>query len=259
MTMTFKDHFSIQASAYAAARPTYPDALFAAIAAHVPSDARVWEPGCGSGQATRGLASCFAHVHATDASPSQLAHHWARDASHAGRVTLGVEPAECTALSDASIGLVAVAQALHWFDRDAFFSEYDRVLTPGGVLAAWGYADFDAPAGMDDAVATFRADIARHWPPDREWIDARYLPFAWPFDAIDAPSSLRLEVRWTFPQFIEYLRSMSATVRCRTASGVDPVDAHHAAFAAAWGALDAVRRIEWPLFLHLRRKPLGTI
>ena len=88
----FKDHFSGVADAYAAARPEYPDGLFDLIAARVPGNANVWEPGCGSGQATRGLATRFAHIHATDPSAQQIAQHWAR--SGATNVTLAVEPGE---------------------------------------------------------------------------------------------------------------------------------------------------------------------
>ena len=73
----FKDHFSGVADAYAVARPVYPDALYDALAQHVPHNAQVWEPGCGSGQATRGLVARFAKVHATDPSATQLAAHWA--------------------------------------------------------------------------------------------------------------------------------------------------------------------------------------
>src|SRR5688572_33085904 len=117
----FKDHFSGVADAYAQARPEYPDDLFDAIAAVVPRTARVWEPGCGSGQATRGLAVRFAHVHATEPSVKQLAQHWAQPGTDA--VSLAVEPGERTTLPDGSMQLVAVAQALHWFDRPTFFAE----------------------------------------------------------------------------------------------------------------------------------------
>ena len=89
--MAFKDHFSGVADVYLASRPTYPDALYDAIAAVVPADARVWEPGAGSGQATRGLAARFAHVHATDPSAQQLAQHWAH-AEGAKRATARSEP-----------------------------------------------------------------------------------------------------------------------------------------------------------------------
>ena len=104
--MVFKDHFSGIADAYAAARPEYPDELFDLIAANVSRDAKVWEPGCGSGQATRGLAARFAHVYATEPS----AQCWARRGTD--NVTVAMEPGERTALPDASVQLVAVAQAL---------------------------------------------------------------------------------------------------------------------------------------------------
>ena len=253
----FKDHFSGIADAYAAARPEYPNELFDLIAAQVPREAHVWEPGCGSGQATRGLATRFARVHATEPSAQQLAQHWAqRDMLDEDRrnVTLAVEPGERTNLPDASVQLVAVAQALHWFDREAFFAECDRVLVPGGVLAAWGYADFIAPEGMIDAVGDFRARIDPYWPPERALIDAQYAGFAWPFPALPTPE-LWLEAEWTLPHFLKYLGSMSAVARCRADTGDDPIARHQPALAAAWGDAGDARTIQWPLFLHLHRKP----
>jgi SAM-dependent methyltransferase len=247
----FKDHFSGIADAYAQARPEYPDALFDAIAATVPATAHVWEPGCGSGQATRGLAARFAHVHATEPSAEQLAQHWAQPGTE--RVSLAVEPGERTALADGSVQLVAVAQALHWFDRSRFFAECRRVLAPGGVLAAWGYADFLPPEGMLDAVAAFRARIDPYWPPERAQVDARYAGYDWPFPALPAPE-LWLEMEWSLGHFLRYLSSMSAVARCAADTGDDPVGRHAPALAAVWGDPDEARTIQWPLFLHLRRK-----
>lgn len=251
--MSVQDHFSGVARAYASARPEYPAALFDAIAAHVPASAHVWEPGCGSGQATRDLAARFAHVHATDPSERQLGEHWAHDAG-ARNVTLAVEPGERTWLFDASVDLVAVAQALHWFDLPAFFAECDRVLRPGGVLAAWGYDDFDVPDGMHAAVAPFRARIEQDWPPERELIKRHYADFDWPFERLEAPT-LTLAVDWPFERFVGYLSSFSAVVQNRARTGDDAVALHVDALRDAWGDPSTIRRITWPLFLHLRRKP----
>ncbi len=251
----FKDHFSGLAQAYAEARPEYPDALFDAIAAVVPASARVWEPGCGSGQATRGLATRFAHVFATEPSANQLERHWAQPSSgYTGNVTLAVEPGERTSLPDGGVELVAVAQALHWFDLERFFAECRRVLAPRGVLAAWGYGDFLAPEGMVEAVEAFRAQIDPYWPPERAFVDAHYADFDWPFPALPAPD-LWLEEEWRLPHFLRYLTSMSAVGRCRAETGADPVARHAPALADAWGDPDEPRVIQWPLFLHLRRKP----
>lgn len=251
--MSVQDHFSSVAGTYAAARPEYPDALFDLLERLVPRTARVWEPGCGSGQATRGLAVRFAHVHATDPSAQQLAEHWAH-ATPGANVSLAVEAGESTMLPEGSVGLVAVAQALHWFDLPAFFAECDRVLVPGGVLAAWGYGDFDAPPGMEGALDAFRRDIAPDWPLGRSLVDAHYAGFDWPFAPLDAPR-LSLDVTWTLDRLLAYLSSYSSVVRHRMRTGVDAVDAHGDALAAAWGDPAAARAIRWPLFVYLRRKP----
>ncbi|ATE73312.1 class I SAM-dependent methyltransferase [Lysobacter capsici] len=251
----FKDHFSAIAGAYAAARPEYPDALFDVIAAHVPADATVWEPGCGSGQATRGLAARFARVHASDPSVKQLEQHWAHEASlrGEGRVNLSVAPGERTDLADGSVQLIAVAQALHWFERERFFAECERVLAPGGVLAVWAYGDFLPPPGMEVAVADFRARIDEFWQRENDEIRAGYPDYQWPFEAVPAPP-LWLTAQWRLGRFLGYLNSLSATDRCRAATGDDPVALNRPALSQAWGMAEDMRTIEWPLMLHLRRK-----
>jgi len=46
--------------------------------------------------------------------------------------------AEATMLPDASVDIVAVGRALHWFDLPAAKREFQRVLVPGGWLAVMG-------------------------------------------------------------------------------------------------------------------------
>lgn len=249
----FKDHFSQLAAAYAQWRPTYPDVLFDALAAVAPASAAVWEPGCGSGQATRGLASRFATVYATDPSAAQVERHWATK-ERAGNVHVAVEAGESTALADASADLAAVAQALHWFDRARFFAECARVLRPGGVLAAWTYLDVEFPAAVAQAGVAFRDDIHPYWPLERADVMEGYAGYAWPFPPLPAPP-LWLTAEWTLPQLLGYLGSLSAVARCRNATGRDPVAAHADAIAAAWGNPAQARTLRWPLVLHLCRKP----
>ena len=246
----FPDHFSAVAADYAGARPEYPPALFDWIAAIAPADCLLWEAGCGSGQATRGLAPHFARVHATDPSAAQLAR-----AHGPANVAFAVEPGERCSLPDASADAACVAQAMHWFDLPAFFAECARVLKPGGVLVAWGYQDIEVPAPLAAANDALQDAIRPHWPSQRSLVDRAYAGIDWPFAAIRAPE-FALRARWTLPRLLAYFSSYSATQRYRDAhGGEDPVAALAPAFADAWGDPQAPRDVQWPMFVHARRKP----
>lgn len=244
----FKDHFSAVAADYANARPEYPDGLFAWIATLAPAE-QAWEAGCGSGQATRGLAAHFRQVFATDPSAAQVAQ-----ARGPNNVRFAVEPAERCSLPDASVDAVCIAQALHWFDRTAFFAECARVLRPGGVLVAWGYQDIEVAPGLAAANVALQDAIRPYWPPERVLIDEAYADFAWPFPRIEPPE-FELTAQWTLPRLLGYFGSYSASKRCREATGRDPVAAHAPAFAAAWGDPGTTRPMRWPMFVHACRKP----
>jgi SAM-dependent methyltransferase len=244
----FKDHFSAVAADYAHARPEYPDALFAWIGTLAPKE-QAWEAGCGSGQATRGLAAHFGQVFATDPSAAQVAQ-----ARGPANVRFAIEPGERCSLPDASVDAVCIAQALHWFDRAAFFAECARVLRPGGVLVAWGYQDLEVPPELAAANTALQNEIRPYWPPERVLIDEAYAGFDWPFPPIEPPE-FELTAQWTLPRLLGYFSSYSASKRCREATGRDPVAAHAPAFAAAWGDPAATRPMRWPMFVHARRKP----
>jgi SAM-dependent methyltransferase len=247
----FSDHFSAVAAQYASARPEYPQALFAWIAAIASVSGRVWEAGCGSGQASRGLAGVFDDVFATDPSASQIAQ-----AGRIDNVLFAVEPAECCSLPDASVDAVCVAQALHWFDRDAFFAECARVLKPGGVFVAWGYQDIEVPERLREAVGAFSARIRDAWPAERELVDRAYADFGFPFEPVDTGELPVHEIaaEWSLMRLLEYFSSYSAVKRYREAHGIDPVAAHAWVIAEAWGDSSATQRLRWPLFVHARRK-----
>ena len=124
--MKFQDHFSAQADAYARFRPTYPDALYAWLAARVATRALAWDCGTGNGQAAVALAAHFARVVASDPSRDQIAHAMAHE-----RVHYVVASAEQPPEEVMGADLVTVAQALHWFDFARFYPALERVLKPG--------------------------------------------------------------------------------------------------------------------------------
>ncbi len=213
-----------------------------------PANQCVCDVGCGSGQASRGLAAHFVRVHASDPSAAQIAQ-----ASASANVTLAAEAGERCGLPDNSVDAVCVAQALHWFDRAAFFGECTRVLQPGGVLVAWGYQDIEVPDALAATNAALQDEIRDCWPPERVLIDNAYVGFDWPFVALNAPA-FELHAQWTLPRLLGYFSSYSASKRCRETTGRDPVAAHAAAFNAAWGDPLATQSVRWPMFLHARRK-----
>jgi SAM-dependent methyltransferase len=120
----FIDEFSQAAEIYASSRPTYPETLFQTLASLAPATRSAWDCGTGNGQAAAGLAEFFESIEATDASTEQIAH-----AKLHPRVRYQTVPAEASGLADKSMDLVSVAQALHWFDRDRFFAEVQRICT----------------------------------------------------------------------------------------------------------------------------------
>jgi SAM-dependent methyltransferase len=246
----FSDPFGAVARAYAAFRPTYPDALFVWLAEESLGRARAWDCATGSGQAAIALAAHFEEVIATDASAEQIAH-----ARPHPRVRYAVAPAEASGLGMASVDLVTVAQALHWFDLGAFFAEAGRVLRPGGLLAAWTYALFEATPEVDRIVERYyRETLGPYWAWERRMVEEGYAGVAFPWEPVAVPP-FAMEARWTLDQLTGFLATWSARQAFVEATGEDPLPALRDALAAVWGDPERAQRIRWPLAAHVRRKP----
>ena len=244
----FTDLFSGHAATYASARPAYPDGLYAFLATCVAKRERAWDCGTGNGQAARDLARYFTRVIATDASGEQIAH-----ATPAPGVTYRVASAEASGLDPASIDLVAVAQALHWFDLERFYAEVRRVTVPGGVLAAWSYGYCHAGADVEELLRDFEdREVGPYWHSNRKFVDEGYRTIPFPFPELEVPT-FQLRVRWNLRQLGLYLSSWSAVAAYRRRHDEDPVPRLLERIAQHWGAPDAVRDVEWPLALRVGR------
>lgn len=244
----FKDHFSGASDRYAAFRPDYPAALFTWLASVCAEHDAAWDCATGSGQAAAGLAPHFRTVIASDASAEQIAH-----ARGPANVSLRVATAENSRLADASVDLVTVAQAAHWFDLPLFYAEARRVLKPGGVIALWGYGRLVLPEGMDAIFRRFYVDaVGPHWPVERALIDDGYRTLAFPFAEIAAPEFF-IEVEWSLSRLMDYVSTWSAMKRYRAAVGHDPLPALLAELGPPWGEAHIARTLRWPLFLRVGR------
>lgn len=249
MNRPFADHFSAVAHGYADYRPHYPEALFTYLATLAPATAMVWDCACGNGQAALGLAPHFRRVVASDASREQIA----AAVAHPG-IDYRVASAEQSGLATASVGLVTVAQALHWFDLERFYGEARRVLTPGGVLAVWSYGTSELEGeAVNRLVREFYAHtVGPYWPPQRRLVEEGYGALPFPFAEI-APPPLAMEAHWDLEALLGYLGTWSATSRYRQALGQDPLPPLAARLARVWGDAQATRRVSWPLSLRVGR------
>lgn len=238
----FADHFSAVAADYARFRPRYPAALFDYLAELTPQPALAWDCATGTGQAAVALARRFDRVVATDASAEQIA-----SAEGHPHVEYRVAPAEQSGLDDASVDLITVAQALHWFDLPVFYREVRRVLRPGGVLAVWCYGLFlfDEPT-MQAALMRFHAKVEPYWPPERQLLVDGYRTLDFPFSELDPPA-FAMRACFDRNQLLGYLGTWSAVKAYREQVGADPLISLSTELA---DIADASHQVAWPLSLR---------
>jgi len=136
---------------YVRHRPGYPPALVAHLRAGgwLPLNAVVADVGAGTGISSAMFLDAGCTVQAVEPNAPM------RDAA---QTLLGVRTgfhaidgrAEATTLADASVDLVAAAQAFHWFDMDAVRVEWRRILRAGGVAAVfWNSRRADGSAFLE--------------------------------------------------------------------------------------------------------------
>jgi len=244
----FKDHFSKQAREYAKFRPQYPRELFAFVAANSLNDQLALDCATGNGQAAVLLAERFRKVIAIDASAAQIENALPNE-----RVEYQVMPAEEMSLPNESCDAITVAQALHWFDLDRFYTEVRRLLRPNGALSVWSYYELVVSPEIKAIVRHYHDEIVGpYWPPERKLVGPAYLRLPFPFAEIDSPP-FESQVLWSLEELLGYLGTWSATQRYLAATGRDPREAVADDLAQAWGGETKQRLMTWPLTVRIGR------
>ena len=246
--MAFIDKFSDYSDLYARARPVYPDTLFDAIARDLPGRNLAWDCGTGNGQAAVRLAKYFDRVHATDPSPQQIGN-----AVRVANVDYRIGQAEECDLPSQSVDLILVAQALHWFDRDRFYSEAHRVLKTNGRLAVIGYDWFYITPEIDQTVwETLLGPIRPFWAKNDLLVFDGYRSIEFPFTEVPVPA-VAFHLEWDLQQLISYICSLSSTRAAIRELGDQFV--HHAQreLERSWGDGSSKRRVVMPLHIRCGR------
>jgi SAM-dependent methyltransferase len=196
----------------------------------------------------------FARVVATDASTAQIA-----SAVRHRRVSYRVALAHASGLPSGAVDLVTVAQAVHWFDRDAFFREASRVLVPGGLIAVWCYSLLEIDDHVDRLLRHFyRKTVGPYWAPERRLVDDGYRTIDFPFEEFALPP-LAIEQRLTLDQLGGYLRTWSATQNYAAERGEDPVAPLLAEIESLWGEPSVARLARFPLSVRAGRRDTREI
>ena len=199
------DLFSNHSHHYKAFRPSYPSALYGDVLSHTKGRKLCWDCATGNGQVAVEMAKHFQLVHATDISKYQLLQ-----APKLSNIHYAHGRAEKTTFDDASLDLITVGQALHWFDQLAFNKEAKRVLCPGGSIAVWTYGLLRISPLVDQVIDEFYSDImGAYWAPERSHVDSKYADI--PFDFSNVRKfQYRLELSWTLNHLEGYLNTWSS-------------------------------------------------
>ncbi|WP_340646138.1 class I SAM-dependent methyltransferase [Phenylobacterium sp.] len=254
--------FDEVADLYDAHRPGYPADLFVDLMAQArldPDDA-ILELGCGTGQATRGLAPFGRRVLAIDPGSELVgvAKHRLEAFPH---VHFAVSTFEAWAPRLSAYRLIVSAQAFHWIDPLVALPKAAAVLAPGGMLACFAYVPQPPPA---DFLGVFEPIYRRLAP--QLWVDPPerwYWPGGAFAQSLAASGLFELAEHRVYPAmrtytadgFVDYLRTRSDY----RALGPERLDALLAAVAKAVRDGGGTIEMEMPAHLHMaRRRPLSA-
>lgn len=240
-----KDNFSNQSALYAQYRPSYPTALFEYVVNFVANKNTTWDCGTGNGQAAIALSKYFKKVIATDISSQQI-----DNAEKAANIFYSVQPSEHTNIESNSVDLITVAQAIHWFDFEEFYTEVKRVAAENAFIAVWAYSLLKIEEAIDQIIRNYHFNfLFNYWDAERKFVDDEYKIIPFPFEKINSPQFF-IEKQWSLMELEGYLNTWSALQKYMAAKNPNPVPDVIHSIQPLWGPGEK-RKIIFPVHLLL--------
>ncbi|XP_072039727.1 putative methyltransferase DDB_G0268948 [Amphiura filiformis] len=212
---------ALQAELYLRFRPEYPKETIETIINFLTKKKKkplklAIDIGCGGGQSTRPLASHFEKVIGFDVSEAQVEN--AQKGDNAPNVEYRIGGGEKIDLPNSCVDLITCAQSAHWFNYPIFCKEADRVLTPQGCLALYGYGcpiisvpDKEIEDKLNaEQNQLYSGTLGEYWADRRKDIENHYADFVIPYDENERVDSLEISKPVTVSGLIGYLRTWSA-------------------------------------------------
>jgi hypothetical protein len=219
--------------------------MYRFIFQHLNAKSTAWDCATGNGQVANYLADHFKDVYATDISQQQL-----DNAVNRANIYYSLSSAENTSFPDHRFDLITVGQALHWFQRDAFYREAKRVARPDALIAVWGYAFLNIEPAIDKLILHFYNNIVGpYWDQARRLVEEEYASIEFPFVTIDTPRFF-ISAKWNLQHLAGYLESWSATQKYIKNHGKNPVPELITEVGRIWPA-EITKDITFPVFLKL--------
>ncbi len=240
-----KDNFSTESDKYAKFRPAYPNEFFDYLNSIVQSNAVAWDCGTGTGQIASVLSKNFDSIQATDISQSQI-----DNAIKRSNITYSVQPAEKTSFDDNLFDLVIIAQAIHWFDFDRFYTEVNRTAKNNSIICIIGYGRLEVNEKIDSLITNFYTNvIGEYWDKERKFVDDNYQTIPFPFDEIHCPKFSN-QYSWNLAHLRGYLNTWSAVKHFIKQNKTNPVDDLINELGDNWKK-DEFKNVNFPILLRI--------